>query len=152
MKPVFERAQAHPKRIVYAEGEDERVLRAARTVLDEGMAKPILIGRRDVIAERCKQMGLRLDLDEDVEVVEILRDIRYHSYSDAYHRLMRRRGVSPDYARTIVRSRNTVFAALMVQRGEADGMICGSSGRYAQHLQHILDVLGVQPGSILSLP
>ncbi|WP_404380627.1 NADP-dependent malic enzyme [Caenispirillum salinarum] len=146
MKPVFERAQAHPKRIVYAEGEDERVLRAARTVIDEGMARPILIGRRDVIAERCKQMGLRLDLDEDVEVVEIIRDIRYHSYSDAYHRLMRRRGVSPDYARTIVRSRNTVFAALMVQRGEADGMICGSTGRYASHLQYIVDVLGVQPG------
>ncbi len=146
MKPVFERAQASPKRIAYAEGEDERVLRAAQTVLDEGVAKPILVGRLDVIAERIRNLGLRMKPDVDVEVIEPLRDIRYHTYSDAYHRLMRRRGVSPDYARTIVRSRNTVFAALMVLRGEADGLICGSTGRYAQHLQHILDVLGVQPG------
>ncbi|MBY0429652.1 MAG: NADP-dependent malic enzyme, partial [Rhodospirillales bacterium] len=146
MKKVFTRAQQEPKRIVYAEGEDERVLGAAQNVLDDGLGKPILIGRRDAIEERIQRMGLRMRPDHEVEVIEPIRDLRYHAFADAYHRIMRRRGVSPDYAATMVRSRATVFAALMVQRGEADALVCGATGRYAAHFQHIMDVIGLAPG------
>ncbi|WP_019644373.1 NADP-dependent malic enzyme [Novispirillum itersonii] len=146
MRPVMEKARQAAKRVVFAEGEDERVLRAAQAALDEGVARPILIGRRAVIVERIADLGLRMRPDEDVEVVEIIRDPRYHHFSDAYWRLMRRRGVSPDHARVAVRASATIFAALMVRRGEAEAMICGTAGKYSGHLKQVKDVLGLRPG------
>ncbi len=135
-----------PKRIVYAEGEDERVLRAAQTVIDEKLALPILIGRRGVIESRLRKLGLRIKLDEDFELVDPQSDPRYHEYWESYHRLMERRGVAPDDARTLVRTSTTIIAALMVKRGEADAMLCGTAGRYARHLQHLRDIIGLRRG------
>ena len=132
--------------MVYAEGEDERVLRAAQAVIDEKMAKPILIGRETVIAQRIEHLGLRMKPGVDVEVIEIIRDPRYHEYADGYRKLMRRRGVSPDYAATVVRTRSSVFAAMMVARGAADSMVCGTAGRYKSHFAHIIDIFGLKPG------
>jgi len=146
MKPVFDQARKQPKRIVYAEGEDERVLRAAQAVLDENMAKPILIGRANVIAQRIEHLGLRMKPGTDIEVIEIIRDPRYHEYADGYRRLMRRRGVSPDYAATVVRTRSSVFGAMMVARGAADALVCGTAGRYHSHFEHIIDIFGKKPG------
>lgn len=146
MKPVFEAAQKNPKRVVYAEGEDDRVLRAIQVVIDDGLANPILIGRLDVIKRKVKELGLRIIPTVDFEVVEVARDARLHSLSDQYHRIMQRRGISPDAAYAIVRSRNSVIASLMVRRGEADAMICGTSGRYSRHLEHVLDIIGLQEG------
>ncbi|KJS34161.1 MAG: malic enzyme [Rhodospirillaceae bacterium BRH_c57] len=142
MRPVMAKARSAPKTVVYCEGEDERVLRAAQAALDEGIAQPILLGRRDAIEARIKDLGLRLKVDGDVQVIEPVRDIRYHSYADAYWRLMRRRGVSPDNAATVVRASTTVFGALMVRRQEADAVICGTAGRYHDHLRHVQDIIG----------
>src|SRR5437868_11051537 len=113
MKPLFDRARRDPKRIVYAEGEDERVLRAAQTVIDEKLALPILIGRRRVVESRLRKLGLRIRLDEDFELVDPQSDPRYDEYSESYHRMMERRGVAPDDARTLVRTSTTIIAALM---------------------------------------
>lgn len=143
MKPVFEQAKRNPKRIVYAEGEDDRVLRAVQIVLDDGLATPILIGRQEVIERKIKELGLRIDVDKDIEIVEIMRDPRFHNYSDYYHRIMGRKGVAPNAALTILRSRATVVAAIMVRRGEADAMICGTTGRYAKHLDDVRNVIGL---------
>lgn len=142
MRPVMAKARSAPKTVVYCEGEDERVLRAAQAALDEGIAQPILLGRRDAIEGRIKDLGLRLSVDNDVQVIEPVRDVRYHSYADAYWRLMRRRGVSPDHAATVVRASTTVFGALMVRRQEADAVICGTAGRYHDHLRHVQDIIG----------
>ncbi len=143
MKRVFERAKTAAKRVVFAEGEDDRVLRAVQAALDEGLARPILVGRREIIAQRVEALGLRLDLDGGaIEVVDFVRDPRLHAWADVYHRIMQRRGVSPDYARTVLRSRTTVIGATMVRLGEADAMICGTSGRHRKHLQHIENVIG----------
>jgi malate dehydrogenase (oxaloacetate-decarboxylating)(NADP+) len=146
MKPVFYRARRDPKNIVFAEGEDPRVLQAVQAVLDDGLARPILVGRREVVAKRLAQLELRLRIDEDAVLVDPQGDPRYNEYWRLYHSLMERNGVSPEYARTVVRTRTTVIAALMVRRGEADGMICGTSGRYETHLQHVLQVIGLRPG------
>ncbi len=142
MRPVMAKARSAPRTVVYCEGEDERVLRAAQAALDEGIAHPILLGRRDAIEGRIKDLGLRLKVDGDVQVIEPVRDVRYHSYADAYWRLMRRRGVSPDHAATVVRASTTVFGALMVRRQEADAVICGTAGRYHDHLRHVQDIIG----------
>ena len=146
MKPMFEQARQDPRRLVYAEGEEERVLSAAQTVLDEGLAHPILIGRRAVIESRIERLGLRMRPDIDFELVDPQGDARFREYWTLYHEIMERRGVSPDYAKTIVRTRNTVIAALMVRRNEADALICGTIGRYRRQLNHILDVIGLAPG------
>ena len=146
MKPMFEQARQDPRRLVYAEGEEERVLSAAQTVLDEGLAHPILIGRRAVIESRIERLGLRIRPDVDFELVDPQGDARFREYWTLYHEIMERRGVSPDYAKTIVRTRNTVIAALMLRRNEADAMICGTVGRYRRQLKHILDVIGLAPG------
>src|SRR5579885_796640 len=130
MKPVFERARTDPKRVVFAEGEDERVLRAVQQVLDDGLAKPIIIGRRDVVSRRIAKLNLRLELDKTVALVDPEDDPRYNEYWTLYHRLMERKGVSPDYARALVRTLTSVIAALMVRRGEADAMLCGTFGQY----------------------
>jgi malate dehydrogenase (oxaloacetate-decarboxylating)(NADP+) len=147
MKPLFDRARSDPKRVVYAEGEDERVLRAVQQVLDDGLAKPIIIGRRDVVSRRIERLNLRLRLDDAVTLVDPEDDPRYHAYWTLYHRLMERKGVSPDFARALVRTRTSVIAALMVRRGEADAMLCGAIGQYHRHLKHLVDILGLMPGA-----
>lgn len=142
MRPLFDRAQAAPKRVAYAEGEDERVLRAAQVVIDDGIAEPILIGRRAVVARRIEQLGLRIRLDHDVTLVDPENDERYRDYWEHYHGLMERKGVSLDAARTTVRTRATVIGALMVVRGDADAVLCGTVGRYNRHLRDINDIIG----------
>ncbi len=146
MKPIFERARSSLQRVVYAEGEEETVLRAVQTVVDEGLARPILIGRPAVIERRIEKLGLRIKAGEDFELTNIDDDPRFNSYWQRYHELMQRRGTNPDAAKAIVRSRVTVVAALMLDRGEADAMICGIVGRYQRKLQHILSVIPRDPG------
>ena len=146
MKPLFDRARTDPRRVVFAEGEDERVLRAAQQVLDDGLARPIIIGRREVVARRLQKLNLRLKLDDEVELVDPQDDPRYYDYWTLYHRLMERKGVSPDFARALVRTRSSVIAALMLHRGEADALLCGTIGQYHRHLKHLVDILGLAPG------
>jgi malate dehydrogenase (oxaloacetate-decarboxylating)(NADP+) len=145
MKPMFERARQDPRRVCYAEGEEERVLQAAQTVVDERLARPILIGRRAVVASRIKRLGLRIAPGVDFELVDPEDDYRFREYWTLYHSLTERKGVTPAYAQTVVRTRNTVIGALMVRRGEADALICGTVGRFDRHLRHILDVIGLAP-------
>jgi malate dehydrogenase (oxaloacetate-decarboxylating)(NADP+) len=146
MKPVFERAKANPQRVVYAEGEEETVLRAVQTVVDEKLARPILIGRPEVIARRIERVGLRLEPGRDFELCNIHSDPRFDDYWQHYYELMQRRGFTQALAKSVVRSRSTVIAALMVARGEADAMICGTVGRYQKKLAYILDVIGLDRG------
>jgi malate dehydrogenase (oxaloacetate-decarboxylating)(NADP+) len=146
MKPVFDRARANPKRLVYAEGEEWRVLHAVQAVVDERLAKPILIGRSAVVADRIQRLGLRIAAGRDFALVDPTDDPRYREYWTLYHGLMDRRGVTPDDARMVVRTSPTAIAALMVRRGEADVMICGTTGVYDRHLRHVLDVIGLAPG------
>ncbi len=146
MKPVFDRAKEAPARVVYAEGEDERVLRAVQTAIDEGIAKPILIGRREVVERRMERLGLHIRLGEHVELCDPEDDPRYNEYWALYHGLMERKGVSPDDARRLVRTRNSIIAALMVRRGEAEALLCGSQGDFHGHLRHLVDVIGLRPG------
>jgi len=142
MKPVFEQARQDPKRVVYAEGEAERVLRAIQVVVDEHLAEPILIGRRAVVQRRIEQMDLRLEIDRDFELCDPEDDPRYREYWTLYHQIMGRKGCSPETAKTVVRTDTTVIAALMVKRQEADAMLCGYTGIYQDHLKHIDDILG----------
>jgi malate dehydrogenase (oxaloacetate-decarboxylating)(NADP+) len=144
MRPIFDRAKQRPMRIVYADGEDERVLRAAQTVIDERLALPILVGRRETIRKRIEKLGLRMRMDADFELRNPEDLPHYQRDWDFYHRRMGRSGVSVDAARTIVRTRNTVIAALMVAHGEADGMICGLIGRWHRALRDVVDVIGLQ--------
>ena len=137
MKPVFSQAKMAPKRIVFAEGEDERVLRAVQVVRDEGVAKPVLIGRRQEILRRIEGAGLRIREGDDFEVIHAddcaFFDEHFEEFWTTYHRLMERKGVSPDYARREVRRRATLYGALMVRLGYADGLICGTFGRHETH-------------------
>lgn len=146
MRPVFTEAQKKPQRIVYAEGEDDRVLRAAQMAVDENVAKPILIGRKDVVLARIERLRLRLILDKDFELCDPQNDKRYKQYCADYHKLMERKGITPDTAKNMVRTNTTVIAALMVQRGEADALLCGSIGDYQEHMHHITDIIGLKPG------
>jgi malate dehydrogenase (oxaloacetate-decarboxylating)(NADP+) len=147
MRPVFATAKAHPARIVYAEGEDERVLRAVQVVLDEGMADPILVGRPAVIQMRIERAGLRLKAGTDFKVVDPENDSRFRSYWELYHELMGRNGISQNAAKAAVRRSNTLISALMLRRAEADGMLCGLVGRYESHLDHVSAVIGMQRGA-----
>ena len=146
MKPLFDRAREDLRRVVYAEGEETQVLRAVQIVVDDGLARPILIGRRRVVEMRIERLGLRLGIDKDVELCDPADDPRYREYWTLYHQLAERRGVTPDDAREIVRTRTTVIAALMVERGEADAMICGVVGRFDRHLRHLRDIIGLRAG------
>lgn len=147
MKPVFARAKKDPRRIVYAEGEEERVLRAAQIVVDEGLAYPVIIGRRKVVSMRLAKLGLRMRMDHDFEIVDPEKDPRYHDYWTHYHLLMERKGVSPDFAKLVVRTNPTVIAAMMILRGEADAMLCGTLGRYQHHLENICHIIGLREGT-----
>src|SRR5690348_4499882 len=146
MKPVYDRARADKQRVVYAEGEEEVTLRAVQTVVDEGLATPILIGRPDVIASRIAKLGLRLKPGVDFELTNINDDPRFHEYWQQYHRLTERRGVTPAAAKNLLRSRPTLIAALMVERGEADAMICGLVGRYHKKLGYLRSVFDFDKG------
>jgi malate dehydrogenase (oxaloacetate-decarboxylating)(NADP+) len=146
MRPVFAQAKAHPARVAYAQGEDERVLRAVRVVVDEGMAKPILIGRPAVIDMRIERAGLRLKPGVDFEVCNPEDDPRYREYWEDYRRLTCREGVSVDTAKAAVRRSNTLIGALMVRRGEADALLTGLDGSFDQHLERVRQVIGLAPG------
>jgi len=146
MKPVFDAARRDPRRVVYANGEEPIVLRAIQSVVDNGMARPILIGRPSVVDARLEKLGLRLKPGRDFELVNPESDPRYRDYWTTYHGIMERRGVSPDTAKTVVRTQNSVIAALMVHRGEADAMITGIVGPYRENLQQVMDVIGLRPG------
>ena len=146
MKPVYERARMELKRVVYAEGEEETVLRAVQTVTDERLAFPILIGRPDVIAQRIERLGLRIREGVDFELTNINDDPRFNDYWQQYHALTERRGVTPAAAKNLLRSRPTLIAALMVERGEADAMICGLVGRYHKKLGYLRSVFRLDPG------
>ena len=147
MRPVFASARASRARIVYAEGEDERVLRALPVVLEERMAQPILVGRPEVIRMRLERAGLKLQPGRDFELCNPEDDPRFRAYWETYHALMGREGVSPEAAKAAVRRSNTLISALMVRRGEADGMLCGLVGRYDAHLEHIRAVIGLREGA-----
>lgn len=159
MKPIFAAAKHAPKRLVYAEGEERRVLQAVQQVVDEGLAYPILVGRPQVIENRVQELGLRIKPGVDVELINILQDPRFQSYWGEYHRLMGRKGVAPENAKTVVRTDATVVAALAVQLGDAEAMLCGAGGRFGKHVQDVMDIIGRRPGvhdlytlSVLILP
>jgi malate dehydrogenase (oxaloacetate-decarboxylating)(NADP+) len=147
LKTVFDRAKQDPRRLVYCEGEDERVLRAVQTVVDEGIAKPILIGRSDVVTKRIQSLGLRLQQDRDFELCNPESDPRYPEYWRMLHGLLERRGVSPELARELTRTRTTIIGSLMLLRGEAEAMLCGTGGRYQSHLRNVMDMIGLAPGT-----
>jgi len=147
MQPLFAAAKRSPRRVVYAEGEDERVLRAAQVVVDEGLARPLLLGRPDVIAQRIEQFGLRLAIGKDCETVDLLDPAVYGEAAEDYHQLRRRDGVTRIGARAEMRSRCTLLAAMLVRQGRADAMLCGTFGSYGEHLRHVRDVIGLRPGT-----
>jgi malate dehydrogenase (oxaloacetate-decarboxylating)(NADP+) len=146
MKPVFNTAKADPKRVIYSEGEDERILRAAQVAIEDGIARPILVGRPEVIEARLERFGLSVRPDKDFELINPDSDPRFREYAELYYDLTCRKGITPDAARTIVRTRNTVIAALALYRNEADAMICGLYGRFSRHLDHIKEIVGLAPG------
>jgi malate dehydrogenase (oxaloacetate-decarboxylating)(NADP+) len=154
MRPIFDAARTASRRIVFAEGEDERVLRAAQAIMEETTEEPILIGRPDVIAARCERAGLDIRPDVDFKIVNPQNDPRYRDYWGTYHEIMARQGVTPDLARAIMRTNTTAIGAVMVQRGEADSLICGTFGQYLWHLNYIQQILGdtqLHPVAALSL-
>jgi len=154
MRPVFEAAASAHRRIVFAEGEDERVLRTAQAMIESGVAPPVLIGRPDVVISRCERAGLPIRPERDFHLVNPENDPRYRDYWETYLDLMARRGVTPDIARAIMRTNTTTIAAVMVHRGEADSMICGTFGQYLWHLGYVRQVLargGHSPVGALSL-
>lgn len=154
MRPVFEAARQTERKIVFAEGEDERVLRAANAMLEETTDKPILIGRPEVVESRCERYGLPIRPGRDFHLVNPENDPRYRDYWETYHGLMARRGVTPDIARAVMRTNTTAIASIMVHRGEADSMICGTFGQYLWHLNYVRQVLardGLHPVAALSM-
>ncbi|RJG06802.1 NADP-dependent malic enzyme [Noviherbaspirillum cavernae] len=146
MKPVFSAAKNDPRRVAYAEGEEERVLRAVQTVVDEGLAKPTLIGRPHVIEMRIQKAGLRLKAGTDFELVNPEEDPRYRAYHEEYQRLRGRDGITPDMAKAALRRSNTLIGAMLMHMGDADAMLCGTIGRFDAHLEHVRDVIGMAPG------
>jgi malate dehydrogenase (oxaloacetate-decarboxylating)(NADP+) len=147
MKPIFSAAKVSEKnRVIFSEGEDERVLRAAQVLLEEKTATPILIGRPSVIEARLARFGIRIRPNVDFAVVNPEDDPRYRDYVDEYFALVGREGINPEAARTIVRTNNTVIGALAVKRGDADALICGVEGRYDKHLSDVNQIIGKRPG------
>lgn len=146
MKPVFDKAIEAPKRVVYCEGEEDRVLRAVQIVVDDGIARPILIARREVLLRRIEKLGLRLKIDRDFELCDPEDDPRFSEYRAHYRDKMGRSGITPVNAGTIVRTNTTVIGSIMLARGEADAMLCGVTGRFRKHTQHVRDVIGLRDG------
>jgi malate dehydrogenase (oxaloacetate-decarboxylating)(NADP+) len=147
MKPLFAKAREAKKSVIYTEGEDERVLRATQVVLEERIARPVLIGRLDVMRERIKRFGLAVKPGEEFEVVDPSQnDPRYCDYVATYLKVAGRKGVTPDVARTVVRTSPSVIGALALHRGEVDALICGLEGRFTSRLKHIRDIVGLAPG------
>jgi malate dehydrogenase (oxaloacetate-decarboxylating)(NADP+) len=146
MRTIFAEAKKAPCRVIYADGEDERVLRAAQVLIEEGIAKPILVGRPAVIESRLQRYGLSIRLGTDFANINPEGDPRYREYVATLVEVAGRKGITPDAARTLVRTSTTVIAALAVHRGEADAMICGLEGRYRSKLRHIRDIIGLAPG------
>ncbi|MBM1690159.1 NADP-dependent malic enzyme [Sulfitobacter geojensis] len=154
MRPVFEAARSSPRKIVFAEGEDERVLRAAQAIIEETVETPILIGRPEVIQRRIEQAGLNLRVGDNIELVNPENDPRYRDYWETYHALMCRRGASPDIAKAVMRTNSTAIGAVMVHRNEADSLICGTFGEFRWHLNYVEQVLGrdgLRPHGALSM-
>ena len=147
MRPVFTAARAEKARVIYAEGEDERVLRAVQVALDEGLCRPTLIGRPAVLQSRIQRAGLRLKLGEDVAVIDPEDDPRFRQYWEAYHARMKRNGVTPEMAKSAVRRSNTAIGALAIELGDADAMICGMVGRFDRHLEQVRDLVGLHEGA-----
>jgi malate dehydrogenase (oxaloacetate-decarboxylating)(NADP+) len=146
MKPVFAQAKSAPMRVVYAEGEDERVLRATQAMVEEALVRPILVGRPAVIEQRLQQFGLSVRPSRDFALINPADDPRSQSFIETYVEAAGRKGITPDAARTLARTNSTVIAALALRKGEADAMICGLEGRFLSHLQHIRDIIGYAPG------
>jgi malate dehydrogenase (oxaloacetate-decarboxylating)(NADP+) len=146
MRPVFDRATENPLRVAFAEGEDERVLRAVQIALDDGIAKPILIGRRSVVQNRIRRLGLRMRLDDQVPLIDPENDPGYGEYWAHYHRLMERRGVDPDEARIVLRTNTSVIGAMMLRRDAADAMICGALGQFDKQVAWVREVIGLKEG------
>jgi malate dehydrogenase (oxaloacetate-decarboxylating)(NADP+) len=146
MKPVFATCKSGPMRVVYAEGEDERVLRATQVVVEEGLAKPILVGRPAVIMQRLERFGLSIQPGHDFVLINPESDPRYDEFVHTYIEAAGRAGITPDAARTLVRTDATVIAALALRRGEADAMLCGVEGRFQNHLRHVRAIIGLAPG------
>jgi len=146
MKPIFAAAREAKKRVIYSEGEDERVLRATQVVLQEGIAVPVLIGRPEIVEERIRRFGLTLKPDRDFEIVDPRRDPRYRDYVADYLKVAGRKGVTPDGARAVVRTSPSVIAALALHRGDVDALLCGLEGRFESRLKHIKDIVGLAPG------
>jgi malate dehydrogenase (oxaloacetate-decarboxylating)(NADP+) len=144
MKPLFDAAKASPKRVVYCEGEEERVLRAVQNVIDEGMARPILVGRPDVIQNRITRLGLRIRPDKDFEMINIASDPRHLEYSERYRQLMGREGVSPAQAKFQMRNSSTLIGAMLLKDRTADAMLCGTYGRYRDHLSVVSHIIGLR--------
>ncbi|MEL6595785.1 MAG: NADP-dependent malic enzyme [Pseudomonadota bacterium] len=154
MRPIFQAARTAKRKIVFAEGEDERVLRASQAILEETTDLPILIGRPDVIEARCEKLGLSIHVGDDFDVVNPENDPRYRQYWETYHNLMARKGGTPDLARAIMRTNTTAIGAVMVHLGQADSLICGTFGQFLWHLNYIEQILGtpqLHPDGALSL-
>jgi malate dehydrogenase (oxaloacetate-decarboxylating)(NADP+) len=145
MRPLFEQAKTNPMRVTFAEGEDERVLRAVQTLVDDQICRPILVGRPSVIQTRIERLGLRLTSGRDFELIDPNNDTRFPTYWHTYHVLMERKGITPDIAKMHVRTNSTVIAALTVSLGDSDSMIAGTFGRYHKHLKNVLDVIPLRP-------
>ncbi|RTL62321.1 MAG: NADP-dependent malic enzyme [Hyphomicrobiales bacterium] len=146
MRPVFRVAKKAPKRVIFAEGEEENVLRAVQVALDENLARPVLLGRADIIARRIQNLGLRLKVGENCEVVNILSDPRYSAITQEYYEIGKRRGVTQAIAKEAMRSRASLIAAMLLRRGDVDAMLCGVVGTYDEHLAYIEEVIGKRPG------
>jgi malate dehydrogenase (oxaloacetate-decarboxylating)(NADP+) len=146
MRPVFSAAKKHPARIVFCEGEDERVLRAVQSVVDEGLARPVLIGRPEVVEKSIAQHGLRIRAGEHFELVNPDSDARYKELWQDYHEIMQRRGIGVEYAKREMRRRTTLIGAMLVKHNYADALLCGTFGKHSLHLRYIADVIGRKPG------
>ncbi|SPU49995.1 NADP-dependent malic enzyme [Bordetella trematum] len=158
MRPLFQQAKSAPKRVVYADGEDERVLRAVQVVVDEKLAHPILIGRPSVIEMRIKKFGLRMTPGQSIEIVDPEDDSRYNETWQAYYQMQGRNGVTPSVARSMIRKHNTLIGAMLLRRGDADALLCGVASKYDNQLKYVEEVIGTKPGqtfaalNVLMLP